>query len=809
MKQRTLIFLLLKFVMTASQFSDSLFEMPNERPSIKEGSCVELTVTAKRDLPVQLSNWAWMKDAIWSTSRMEFIGSVLLSSDQERRPVHPYFVGRAKSVGSPPSLWSGGTSMTILMCDVMQSDNGYYQFIYELKAGEDSQWGELSVYITVKENICPVYMVNQRTTWENNVIILTCATPRSCLTLPEFGGDNLPVPLGHEHYDGKIATIQFVASWDHDGMEIFCQIKGNTDKYLRKYFTLHVKYATKNTQVNFPEGISFIREGDNMTLICNTNGNPTPTLEWFENDQVLPVVAPQLTIPSVTVDHNGKYKCVATNMYKTEEATFDVDIKYPPTVEVKSSQPGFTEGEAMTLTCNVTRGNPSPDLFKWFKDDIYLRSGEVYQVSSVQAEHRGWYTCVASSYVGSGQHRFLIQVNYHPRETRISVVGSDSPMVVAGTSVRLQCLTDANPEPNNYTWWSIVDGSTSEFLGGRWTLLPDIQPGDQTCYMCRATNWVGIGDNSDLFCIQVLYGPTNLLLSLPTEVTEGTLVSVFCSVDSLPFSTLTLTRTPRDQSSVVSVATSAGEEVTSNTLTYSFKATSATGGIYACEASNSQGTQSTQKILEVNYPPKNVMVKAFPSLVVSENEYLTLECVADSNPPTDMVTWWKAINSTQKILAEGRTLNVAAADVGFYGCTAGNNLGLARSPEVEVKIQTPPIGSGKEWILLYIIPALVVLLVMAIVFAVFRKMKSNRPRHQDSHSQTSVNVFVDLPTCRSGVQKTATKHVDNISTTPSAGSVEQNMLTFRSADQVHFERQQTRETTVDNDEENAILWFSI
>ena len=62
-------------------------------------------------------------------------------------------------------------------------------------------------------------------------------------------------------------------------------------------------------------------EGENVTLSCNTTGNPVPTISWTRNGS--PVNASgrisfqddktQLTITNVNRTDSGEYRCVARN----------------------------------------------------------------------------------------------------------------------------------------------------------------------------------------------------------------------------------------------------------------------------------------------------------------------------------------------------------------------------------------------------------------------------------------------------------------------------------------------------------------
>ena len=80
-------------------------------------------------------------------------------------------------------------------------------------------------------------------------------------------------------------------------------------------------------------------EGNNVTLSCNVDGNPVPTISWTRHGS--PVSASggisisddkkQLTITNVKRTDNGNYRCVANNSLgdaASNPATLNAQCKY-------------------------------------------------------------------------------------------------------------------------------------------------------------------------------------------------------------------------------------------------------------------------------------------------------------------------------------------------------------------------------------------------------------------------------------------------------------------------------------------------
>lgn len=85
---------------------------------------------------------------------------------------------------------------------------------------------------------------------------------------------------------------------------------------------------------------------------------------------------------------------------------------------------------------------------------------------------------------------------------------------------------------------------------------------------------------------------------MDTEATEGDIITIKCTVESFPLSRLTLTRMP-PLSSFPELKLQPPHSQQLNKLHYEIKATAAHAGVYTCNATNREGSQSTHKTLVV------------------------------------------------------------------------------------------------------------------------------------------------------------------------------------------------------------------
>ncbi|XP_062256248.1 B-cell receptor CD22-like isoform X2 [Platichthys flesus] len=189
--------------------------------------------------------------------------------------------------------------------------------------------------------------------------------------------------------------------------------------------------------------------------------------------------------------------------------------------------------------------------------------------------------------------------------------------------------------------------------------------------------------------------PTEPKLSMRSEVTEGQTITINCTVESFPQSTLTLARTDTYPQSLMITEINLNSR-TSNSLSHTFTVTSSNTGWYFCRAQNIEGSKdSEQKELVVKYSPKHVTVQANPGLDVKENVLLTLSCSAESNPPVSSVTWRKTTDGREEIIQQTQTqtfrVNSASpSDSGLYSCEATNDIGSGKSQPAEVKVRYSP-----------------------------------------------------------------------------------------------------------------------
>ncbi|TMS10382.1 B-cell receptor CD22 [Larimichthys crocea] len=694
------------FLALTKNFSHALhevrFKLVDQHQTAFVGSCAEIKCQVTSDLDTEGAYWFWMKDAVYNDTRGDFDATIIYSTNDSKRPVSPDFQKReVKYIGSNPSDWKSAYYRTpkpqcsILICNLSKNDSGNYSVRFVKSS--TLKWKTTSdVNLTVIDNPCPITFVQKPPiVKEFDQIEFTCSTLNSCPSKLQIQESTQPpLLLGNTERGSSVHSL--TATWQDDGKTYSCQTEENKDPYLIQNITLNVEYAPKEMVAKIQP--ANIREGQPVTLTCSAKGNPDPSFTWFKNDtEIVYSGAQTWQIASINDSQSGEYHCVAENKHgKLPSKRLTINVKYAPRVEVEMTPNAseVREGDKITLTCNVKRSNPRPSRYVWQKNQRNIGYNIQY-VKTVRPEDHGSYTCTATNIVGSGTSEPLnIKVKYMPRKPTLSSSTWDNTVKVGG-SITLTCATDANPPPSRYSWYRYNENKQAvpqtDLNTTNQLILKNVQRTDEAQYMCNATNSIGTGENSTPLNLRVRYGPSNVVLSMDTEVKEGQLISITCTVESFPSSQLQLTNPTLDlrPSKLYRIK----EE--SNFLQYTFSVTSAHMGFYTCRAKNNDGSRnSPPRKLVVKYRPKDVKVQVEPGATVNENKFLRLRCSANCYPKATSFAWMKMTDGKNEKMQDTRETveikSVSVSDAGQYSCEVSNEMGTGLSEKVEVKVKYAP-----------------------------------------------------------------------------------------------------------------------
>ncbi|XDV16259.1 hypothetical protein PO909_016052 [Leuciscus waleckii] len=379
------------------------------------------------------------------------------------------------------------------------------------------------------------------------------------------------------------------------------------------------------------------------------------------------------SISKISSDDSGEYKCKSINEHGEKYSdNVTLNVMYSPrSVSVSISPSGvIVEGYSVTLNC-ISDSNPPAEI-SWFKGGRnILQSGETYNITNIKSEASGDYHCSARNKHGS-QTSAAVNVNimYPPRN--VSVLISESGVIVEGYSVTLNCISDSNPPPE-ISW---IKGGT--IVGsGRIYSISKISSYDSGEYKCKSINKHG-EKYSDAVTLNVMYPPRNVSVSISPSgvIVEGDSVTLNCISDSNP--------------PALNFSWFKGGTIVGSGRIYNIsKISSDDSGEYKCKSINKHGEKYSDAVtLNVMYSPRNVSVSISPSGVIVEGDSVTLNCISDSNPPAE-ISWFKG----GTFVGSGRIYNISkisSDDSGEYKCKSINKHGEKYSDAVTLNVMYSP-----------------------------------------------------------------------------------------------------------------------
>ncbi|XP_072939076.1 cell adhesion molecule Dscam1 isoform X8 [Epargyreus clarus] len=455
--------------------------------------------------------------------------------------------------------------------------------------------------------------------------------------------------------------------------------------------------------------------GRPAVFTCRYEGNPVKTITWLKDGKDMNHHDAMLRIESVKKEDKGMYQCFIRNDQESAGASAELKLGgrfEPPQIRHSFGEQTLRSGPSLRLKC-VASGNPTPDI-AWLLDGDKLSSGERLQIgqfvtadgnveshlniSSVQTNDGGLYSCIASSKVGSASHSARVNVYGMPY-----VRAMKKRPVVAGDTLVAHCPVAGYPI-DSIVWERDgrvlpINRKQKVFPNGTLVIENVERISDQATYTCVAKNSQGYSARGTLE-LQVMVIPHIKPFELDEAVFSGESVHLDCHVPkgdlplniSWSFQGETVTRKMgvtttklNERVSVLDIPTASGSN----------------SGNYTCTAMNKAGIVNHTATLNVIVPPRWILEptdKAF-----AQGSDAKVECKADGFPKPQ-VTWKRAEGDTPgdykdlkpnnpNVKVEDGTLtiaNIQKTNEGYYLCEAVNGIGSGLSAVILISVQAPP-----------------------------------------------------------------------------------------------------------------------
>lgn len=277
------------------------------------------------------------------------------------------------------------------------------------------------------------------------------------------------------------SVLEYTAGKGDVGLEFTCVATHEGQKQTSAPETFTIHYATEQVKLQVINK-SPIKEGDDVTLKCQADGNPPPTgFNFHLRDQKVPVLANDTyTVLGVTRESSGKYKCSLLNdenMQDSKEIIVHyLDLSLSPTGRIVKNV-----GESLKVT--VGKNASDEARVTWTKNNGKLDKMPAF--GKLTYADAGLYVLEMSVAGIKKSHQFELHVQGKPLIKDLTEKpGSD------GTSKVLICEAEGSPEPS--VQWS-VNGTNEKtsYSNGKVTHKITVLPSKNLTVMCTVTNSLG------------------------------------------------------------------------------------------------------------------------------------------------------------------------------------------------------------------------------------------------------------------------------------------------------------------------------
>ncbi|XP_069551350.1 contactin-1a isoform X1 [Brachyistius frenatus] len=436
-----------------------------------------------------------------------------------------------------------------------------------------------------------------------------------------------------------------------------------------------------------------------ITMNCRARASPPATYNWMldnmeiyldEEGSHYKLVGGNLVISRpIKTKHDGRYSCLATNMYGTvlsQEASVQFGYLDLFSSEERSSV-HVKEGQGAVLLCAPPPHYPAELSFRWILNEfptfipldkrrfVSQITGNLY-ISKVDSSDKGNYSCIATS-PSISKSVFSNYIPLEPLAERpikkypadLKVTFLDTTALV-GQNITLECFALGNPVPE--IRWKKVDGQLPPNhdvrMAGAQLNLYNVQFEDGGTYKCEAVNSKGKDYHTARVSVEAFPEWVEHISSIEKDLSSDYTMS--CTASGKPKPHIRWLKNGKPVS---------GKEMRFRSLTLD------DSGMYQCIAENRHGVIYANTELRVFASAPMFENNQVRRVLAAKNGRVVIECRPKAAPKPAFY-WSKDTellsNSTRVFIWEDGSLeilNVTRADEGRYTCFAENDRGKANS----------------------------------------------------------------------------------------------------------------------------------
>ncbi|KAK5645477.1 hypothetical protein RI129_006777 [Pyrocoelia pectoralis] len=273
----------------------------------------------------------------------------------------------------------------------------------------------------------------------------------------------------------------------------------------------------------FTFGEELMNAGDTVSAQCTiTKGDLPIEIEWYlngkmisEQDGILTSYIGKrlsiLSIESAQYNHIGEYTCSVKNPAGSTNYSTYLNVNVPPQIlPFDFGEDTLHADEMVSTTCTVNKGD-LPLNISWLLNQqsvsniktitVMQTNKRISQLSieTLQAEHAGEYTCLASNVAGVATFKAQLNINVPPRW----ILEPTDKAFAQGSDAAVECKADGFPKPS-VTWkraTGVSPGDYKDFKPNNpdikveegTLMINNIQKNNEGYYLCEAVNGIGSG----------------------------------------------------------------------------------------------------------------------------------------------------------------------------------------------------------------------------------------------------------------------------------------------------------------------------